>query len=119
MTTVISGIKNLFVETNNYYIRNNDCYDVISRIYLKYNNKILRLTYDGESFSCSLIHGKIDDKNPIIINYEDLKNKYQESIGEENTVDKAIKLVLGNTSDFYEKIYYLIIYQLFEYNKYD
>ena len=106
---VISGLKNLFVESSNYYIRNNENYDIVDTIYLKHKGITLKLIYDGESFSCSLIHGKIDDNNPIIINYEDLKIKYQDEVKEkENTTEKAIQLVIDNTNDFYEKICYAL-----------
>lgn len=103
---VISGIKNLFIEASNYYIRNNENYDIVDTIYLKYKNVILRLRYDGEAFSSSLVEGKLEDTKPIIINYEDLKVKYDESLSEENSIHKIIKKVLSNTDDFYEKICY-------------
>lgn len=106
---IISGIKNLFVETSNFYIRNNEFYDVIEFVYLKYKNQTLIIRYDGETFSCAILNGKIDDKKPVIVNYEDLKDNYQEKRETEiSSTENAIRRVLGNTNDFYEKICYAL-----------
>lgn len=100
---IISGLKNLFVELNNYYIKNNDYFDIIDAIYLEYKNKKLIVRYDGEAFSCSLVNGKIDEKNPIIVNYEDIKSSYQEKEFITPTLE-VIKKVIDNPDSFYEKV---------------
>lgn len=104
---IISGIKNLFIELNNYYIKNNEYYNIIEVIYLQYKGNNLIIRYDGETFMCSLLNGKIDEKNPIIINYEDLKSSYKEKEFITPT-DEVIKKIIDKPDAFYEKVCYAL-----------
>ena len=72
-------------------------------MFLKYNNVIFKLLYDGEAFACTLVRGKIDEKNPIIVDYEDLKSSYKEKEFITPTLE-VIKKIIDKPDTFYEKV---------------
>ena len=70
----INNLKNIFIEFNKYIVKKEIIIDDIFSYYLKYNDEIYHIYYDGEVFSCRVIN---DDNNINYIDYKDFRNCYR------------------------------------------
>ena len=55
---MLGYLKRLFLEINNYYVRNNDVKKNIDLFYLKYRDKYFKIRYTGECYECSVLSKK-------------------------------------------------------------
>ena len=121
---MISYLKRLFLEINNYYIRNNDVKKNRDLFYLKYKDKYFKIRFTGECYECSMIskkdfinsskfnkllvknHGNSD--NMVVVDYDKLKRCYivlEEVSVEETSLDLIIKKIMNNPDAFYMEVY--------------
>lgn len=68
----IDYLRYLFVELNKYTVKNNLDNQSIFCYYLKFEDNIYEIEYNGEGYSCT----RIDKQNVNSIDYKDLKKQY-------------------------------------------
>lgn len=125
---MIRYFKRLFIELNNYYIRNNDVKIVNDLFYLKYKDKYFEIRYTGECYGCVVFSKKefFDKKRfnkllkmkysncseMIVIDYDKLKRCYssvlEETSSEETSLDEIINKIMDKPREFYIKVYSLL-----------